>query len=252
MGYRSTRRPHAAGRGSGVRNSGRWLWHARLLASPGFEGAAARAGRAPVREPLPDGARDLRRGRHPVAEHPRRLGVEEFRLARYQGARRVFGRPSQSRYLEGGYLFMPNQLQPGLLGAVLPGIGRAHAELMRRLPSWAAPSAGSTTSSRGALDRRRPAANRDAAHRRQRRAAARHVEEAGPAFSLRSRSARNRFCSETRRTRASSAPNKSKPPCASCRLARAQRAGRTAPGRRRSHGREPAGLGGRPRTPSAR
>ncbi len=65
---------------------------------------------------------------------PAAWGVEEFRLARYQGPRRLFGRPSQSRYLEGGYLFMPNQLQPGMLGAVLPGIGRTNAELMRQLP----------------------------------------------------------------------------------------------------------------------
>ncbi len=64
---------------------------------------------------------------------PAAWGVEEFRLARYQGERRVFGRPSRSRYLEGGYLFMPNQLQPGMLGAVLPGFGRSHAELMKQL-----------------------------------------------------------------------------------------------------------------------
>jgi len=64
---------------------------------------------------------------------PAAWGVEEFRLARYDGPRRVFGRPARSRYREGGYLFMPNQLHPGMLGAVLPGIGASHAELMRKL-----------------------------------------------------------------------------------------------------------------------
>jgi choline dehydrogenase-like flavoprotein len=65
---------------------------------------------------------------------PAAWGVEEFRLARYDGPRRVFGRPGKGRYLEGGYLFMPNQLQPAMLGAVLPGFGAKHAELMRSLP----------------------------------------------------------------------------------------------------------------------
>ncbi|MBK7584216.1 MAG: GMC family oxidoreductase [Myxococcales bacterium] len=64
---------------------------------------------------------------------PAAWGVEEFRLARYAGPRRVFGRPSNSRYLEGGYLFMPNQLQPGMLAAVLPGFGSRHGQLMRGL-----------------------------------------------------------------------------------------------------------------------
>lgn len=64
---------------------------------------------------------------------PAAWGVEEFRLARYDGARRVFGRPATSRYLEGGYLFMPNQLQPGMLAALLPGFGQSHAALMKHL-----------------------------------------------------------------------------------------------------------------------
>lgn len=55
---------------------------------------------------------------------PAAWGVEEFRLARWDG----------DRYVEGGYLLMPNQLQPGLLAAVLPGIGASHAALMRDLP----------------------------------------------------------------------------------------------------------------------
>ena len=65
---------------------------------------------------------------------PAAWGIEEFRLARYDGARRVFGRRSLERYVEGGYLFMPNQLHPGMLAAVLPGIGKSHTSLMRSLP----------------------------------------------------------------------------------------------------------------------
>ncbi|HMR75192.1 MAG TPA: GMC family oxidoreductase [Polyangiaceae bacterium] len=65
---------------------------------------------------------------------PAAWGVEEFRRARYQGPERAFGRPSSSDYIEGGYLLMPNQLQPGLLAAVLPGAGAKHRELMRELP----------------------------------------------------------------------------------------------------------------------
>jgi choline dehydrogenase-like flavoprotein len=64
---------------------------------------------------------------------PAAWGIEEFRLAQHAGARQVFGRPAPSRYLHGGYLFMPNQLQPGMLAAVLPGFGRRHAELMQNL-----------------------------------------------------------------------------------------------------------------------
>jgi len=65
---------------------------------------------------------------------PAAFGVEEFRLARYAGPRRVFGRGGAGRYLEGGYLLMPNQLHPGMLGAVLPGFGVEHARLMKKLP----------------------------------------------------------------------------------------------------------------------
>ncbi len=65
---------------------------------------------------------------------PAAWGIEEFRLARYDGPRRVFGRASKSRYLEGGYLFMANQLHPAMLAAVLPGVGSSHTELMRQLP----------------------------------------------------------------------------------------------------------------------
>jgi choline dehydrogenase-like flavoprotein len=65
---------------------------------------------------------------------PAAWGVEEFRRARYQGREQAFGRLPPSDYVEGGYLLMPNQLQPGLLAAVLPGAGAKHRELMRELP----------------------------------------------------------------------------------------------------------------------
>lgn len=55
---------------------------------------------------------------------PAAWGCEHFRLARYDG----------DRYVEGGYLLMPNQLQPGTLAAVLPGIGASHEALMRSMP----------------------------------------------------------------------------------------------------------------------
>jgi choline dehydrogenase-like flavoprotein len=55
---------------------------------------------------------------------PAAWGVEEFRLARYDGA----------RYVEGGYLLMANQFHPGMLSAVLPGFGASHRELMTKLP----------------------------------------------------------------------------------------------------------------------
>jgi choline dehydrogenase-like flavoprotein len=55
---------------------------------------------------------------------PAGFGIEEFRLARFDG----------DRYREGGYLLMPNQLQPATLAAVLPGVGRSHRALMASLP----------------------------------------------------------------------------------------------------------------------
>ncbi len=54
---------------------------------------------------------------------PAAWGVDEFRLRRYQ----------ESRYLEGGYLLMPNQLHPASLAAVMPGIGEAHRRWMAQL-----------------------------------------------------------------------------------------------------------------------
>jgi choline dehydrogenase-like flavoprotein len=65
---------------------------------------------------------------------PAAWGVEEFRLASYDGPRRVFGHTAKARYRQGGYLLMANQLHPGMLAAVLPGFGRSHTELMRTFP----------------------------------------------------------------------------------------------------------------------
>lgn len=55
---------------------------------------------------------------------PAAFGVDEWRLARFDGA----------RYREGGYLLMANQLQPATLAAVLPGVGPRHRALMAELP----------------------------------------------------------------------------------------------------------------------
>jgi choline dehydrogenase-like flavoprotein len=54
---------------------------------------------------------------------PAAFGVEHFRLATMDG----------EKYVEGGYMFMPNQLQPATLAAVLPAIGNKHRALMRSL-----------------------------------------------------------------------------------------------------------------------
>lgn len=53
---------------------------------------------------------------------PAAFGVDEFRVARYDG---------KGEYVEGGYLLMPNQLQPGLLAAGIPLLGDEHAGWMR-------------------------------------------------------------------------------------------------------------------------
>ena len=52
---------------------------------------------------------------------PAAYGVDHFRLARYG---------SGGRYLEGGYLLMPNQLQPGLLAASITLSGSEHVRWM--------------------------------------------------------------------------------------------------------------------------
>jgi len=56
---------------------------------------------------------------------PAAFGIDEFRLARYD---------QRGRYAEGGYLLMPNQVQPAMLAATLPMIGDAHGAWMRQLP----------------------------------------------------------------------------------------------------------------------
>lgn len=55
---------------------------------------------------------------------PAAWGVDAYRLRRYK---------NQS-YVEGGYLLMPNQLQPGALAAMIPGFGRDHRQWMENLP----------------------------------------------------------------------------------------------------------------------
>ena len=54
---------------------------------------------------------------------PAAWGIDHFRLATMDG----------DRYVEGGYLFMANQLQPAELAAVLPGAGASHRKLMANL-----------------------------------------------------------------------------------------------------------------------
>lgn len=53
---------------------------------------------------------------------PAGTGSDQFRLAVFE----------DGRYLEGGYLLYPNQLQPASLAALLPGFARAHRGLMAR------------------------------------------------------------------------------------------------------------------------
>ncbi len=55
---------------------------------------------------------------------PAAFGVEHFRLARFDEA---------GSYLEGGFLLMANQIQPGLLGSALPLVGAELGEWMGRM-----------------------------------------------------------------------------------------------------------------------
>jgi choline dehydrogenase-like flavoprotein len=55
---------------------------------------------------------------------PAAFGVEQFRLARYDAA---------GAYVEGGYLLMANQVQPGQLGSMLPVVGDELGEWMGRM-----------------------------------------------------------------------------------------------------------------------
>lgn len=54
---------------------------------------------------------------------PTATGTTDFRLARYDG----------NKYVEGGYLLHPNQIQAEFIAATLPGFGKDHARLMERL-----------------------------------------------------------------------------------------------------------------------
>ncbi|MCG6147356.1 GMC family oxidoreductase [Leptospira levettii] len=54
---------------------------------------------------------------------PAAYGVEGFRLAKFQNG----------SYKEGGYMLMPNQLQPGTLAALLPSFGKDHFRYMKQL-----------------------------------------------------------------------------------------------------------------------
>jgi len=56
---------------------------------------------------------------------PAGVGCMEFRLPRYD---------QKGEYREGGYMLMPNQLQPGTMAAALPGFGGEHDALMERFP----------------------------------------------------------------------------------------------------------------------
>lgn len=54
---------------------------------------------------------------------PTATGTADFRLPRYDG----------DRYIEGGYLLHPNQIQAEFLAATIPGFGKDHAKAMERL-----------------------------------------------------------------------------------------------------------------------
>lgn len=56
---------------------------------------------------------------------PAATGTKQFRLPTYD---------ADGRYLEGGYLLHPNQLQPEILAALLPGMGEDYRQSMEQLP----------------------------------------------------------------------------------------------------------------------
>ncbi len=56
---------------------------------------------------------------------PAAFGVEHFRLAKFDDA---------GAYVEGGYLLMANQIQPGLLGSMMPVMGDELGQWMAQLP----------------------------------------------------------------------------------------------------------------------
>lgn len=55
---------------------------------------------------------------------PAAWGIDEYRIPRYE----------HGKYIEGGYLLMPNQVQPALLAAMLPGFANEHQATMQILP----------------------------------------------------------------------------------------------------------------------
>ncbi|MCC6640982.1 MAG: GMC family oxidoreductase [Deltaproteobacteria bacterium] len=91
---------------------------------------------------------------------PAAFGCLEWRLARDE----------QGHYREGGYLLMPNQLQPAGLAAFLPGFGAEHRRLMEAMPRIASTIAwiddvesGSITLARdGSVETSLPIAGRNA------------------------------------------------------------------------------------------
>ncbi len=60
---------------------------------------------------------------------PAAVGCFQHRLARYD---------EQGRYLDGGFLLYPDQLQPASMAACLPGFGEGHRDLMALAPKIAA------------------------------------------------------------------------------------------------------------------
>jgi choline dehydrogenase-like flavoprotein len=53
---------------------------------------------------------------------PAAFGIDEFRTARFD---------SKNQYVEGGYMLMANQLQPGTFASMIPFVGEKHYEWMR-------------------------------------------------------------------------------------------------------------------------
>lgn len=56
---------------------------------------------------------------------PAAYGIDHFMKRSYDG----------EKYKEGGYLLMPNQIQPALFAAFLPGYGETHSDLMLQMPN---------------------------------------------------------------------------------------------------------------------
>ncbi len=56
---------------------------------------------------------------------PAAYGIDHFMQRTFKG----------DEYQEGGYLLMPNQIQPALFAAMLPGYGEVHSDLMLQMPN---------------------------------------------------------------------------------------------------------------------